>query len=64
VFKKSVPMAHSTHCVSVKNTNWLNLRANIMTVLGIVRKADVHSLGKMRRLLMLKYVVRAVRTAL
>jgi hypothetical protein len=64
VFKKSVPTAHSTHCVSVKNTNWLNLRAIVMTVVGIVRSTDVHSLGKLRRLLILKYVVRAVSAVL
>jgi len=64
VFKKSVSTAQPTHCVSIKNTNWLNLHASIMTVVGIVISTDVHSLGTMQRLLMLKYVVRAVSTAL
>lgn len=60
MLKKSVSTAQSTHCVSIKNTNWLNLHASIMTVVGIVRSTDVHSLGTLQRLLMLKYVARAV----
>ena len=64
MFKKSVPTAQSTHCVSVRNTNWLNLHANKKTLVGIVRSTDVHSLDKMQRLLMLKFGVRAVSTVL
>lgn len=55
MFKKSVSTAQLTHCISIKNTDWLNLHAIIVTVVGIVRSTDVHCLGTMQRLSKLKY---------